>query len=52
MNYMAGYDGLRYAEFLRMILEAAQERIGPRVQEPSAPLTEQEIVLASLTESV
>ncbi len=52
MNYMAGFDGLRYAEFLRMILEAAQERIGPKAQEPSTPRTEQEIVLASLTESV
>ena len=27
MNLMAEFDGLRYADLLRMILEAAQERI-------------------------
>jgi D-alanine-D-alanine ligase len=27
MNIMAGFDGLRYADLLRMVLEAAQERI-------------------------
>ncbi len=27
MNVMAGFDGLRYADMLRMIIEAAQERI-------------------------
>lgn len=27
MNIMAGFDGLRYADMLRLILEAAQERI-------------------------
>ena len=27
MNIMAGFEGLRYADILRMILEAAQERI-------------------------
>ncbi len=27
LNYMAGFEGLRYADLLRMIIEAAQERI-------------------------
>jgi len=27
MNYMAQFEGLRYADFLRMIIEAAQDRI-------------------------
>ncbi|MFC1676741.1 methyltransferase domain-containing protein [Planctomycetota bacterium] len=27
LNYMAGYEGLRYADLLKMIIEAAQERI-------------------------
>lgn len=30
LNLMAGFDGLRYAELLRTILEVAQERIGAR----------------------
>ena len=27
MNFMAGFAGLRYADLLRMIIEAAQERV-------------------------
>ena len=27
LNYMAGFEGLRYADLLKMIIEAAQERI-------------------------
>jgi D-alanine-D-alanine ligase len=27
LNYMAGFDGLRYADLLQMILEAAQQRV-------------------------
>ncbi len=27
LNYMASYEGLRYADLLRMIIEAGQERI-------------------------
>ena len=30
LNYMAGYGGLRYAELLRMVLMAAQERVALR----------------------
>ncbi len=30
MNIMAGFGGLRYADLLRMIIEAAQERIVPQ----------------------
>jgi D-alanine-D-alanine ligase len=41
LNYMAGFAGLRYADLLRLILEAAQERVaaqlGPSVQD-KAPL--------------
>lgn len=32
LNYMASYEGLRYADLLRMILEAAQERIAAHRQ--------------------
>ena len=35
MNIMAGFDGLRYSDMLRMILEATQERIS--VQESVSP---------------
>ena len=31
LNFMAGYAGLRYADLLRMILEAAQERVAGNV---------------------
>ncbi len=31
MNIMTGFMGLRYCDFLRMILEAAQERVGATV---------------------
>jgi len=31
LNYMAGFEGLRYADLLRMIIEAAQERIAAEI---------------------
>ncbi|MBE7558214.1 methyltransferase domain-containing protein [bacterium] len=39
LNYMAGFAGLRYADLLRMILEAAQERVeaAKRAQQRLAP---------------
>lgn len=36
LNFMAGYAGLRYADLLRMIIEAAQERIAAARFEPGA----------------
>lgn len=39
MNYMAGFAGLRYADLLRMIIEAGQERIASqRVRAPQQAL--------------
>ena len=40
LNMMAGFEGLRYSEMLRMILEVAQERVLARgcVPAPSKPL--------------
>lgn len=35
LNIMAGYAGLRYSDMLRLILEAAQERIGLPIPESS-----------------
>jgi D-alanine-D-alanine ligase len=32
LNYMASYEGLRYADLLRMIIEAAQERVASHTQ--------------------
>ena len=36
LNYMAGFAGLRYSELLRMVIEAAQERIA--AESPAPPL--------------
>ena len=33
---MASYEGLRYADLLRMIIEAGQERITSAAQKPAA----------------
>lgn len=40
LNYMAGFAGLRYADLLRLILEAAQERIVVARATVSPPQTE------------
>ena len=36
LNLMAGMEGLRYADLLRMIIEAAQERVAQTVAPPAA----------------
>ncbi len=36
LNYMAGYEDLRYADLLRMIVEAAQERIAAQNHKAAA----------------
>ena len=36
MNLMASYAGLRYADMLRMILDAAQARVAIQGAEPTA----------------
>lgn len=41
LNYMASYEGLRYADLLRMIIEAGQERVASAAQKPAiAPVME------------
>lgn len=36
LNFMAGYGGLRYADLIRLIIEAAQERIASGKIEPAS----------------
>jgi D-alanine-D-alanine ligase len=36
LNYMASYEGLRYADLLRMIIEAGQERVASAAHKPAA----------------
>lgn len=40
MNIMAGYEGLRYADMLRMIIDAAQERIAQKRKSVASPVAE------------
>ncbi len=39
LNLMAGFAGMRYADLLRLILEAAQERVAARVPVPAEAAT-------------
>lgn len=36
LNYMASYEGMRYADLLRLIIEAAQERVAAQNHKPAA----------------
>lgn len=40
LNYMASYEGLRYADLLRLIVEAAQERVAQSAKPANAPVLE------------
>lgn len=41
LNYMASFEGLRYADLLRMILEAAQERVASTQKATAAAVNKQ-----------
>ena len=44
LNYMASFEGLRYADLLRMILEAAQERVASTLK-PTAAAAPRQLAL-------
>jgi D-alanine-D-alanine ligase len=45
LNYMASYEGLRYADLMRMIIEAGQERVAYMAKPATAANGEKKMVM-------